>query len=131
MALTSSEVYKLTAERLRQLCFERGLDSEAPIRSLRQRFVRHLSVSKMKSKQEKESEQATTRINSSLSAVLVDHQNSNNSSHAGPFHSPVTVVVELLRQVETLSSEGPATILRLVSKLDETHALELIDDMLS
>jgi len=38
------------------------------------------------------------------------------------------VVVELLRNVQTLSSEEPETILRLVSKLDEIHALELIDD---
>jgi len=128
MALTSSEVYKLTAERLRQLCSERRLDSEGPIRSLRQRLVRHLSVSKMTSKQEMESEQASARTSLSLSAAVGDPQNSNNSSHVGPGDSPVTVVVELLRKVQTLSSEEPEAILRLVSKLDEIHALEIVDD---
>jgi len=82
----------------------------------------------MTSKQERESEQASARTSSSLGAAVGDPQNPNNSSHVGPGDSPVTVVVELLRKFQTLSSEEPEAILRLVSKLDEIHALELIDD---
>jgi len=82
----------------------------------------------MTSKQEMESEQASAQTDSSLEAAIGDPQNPNNSSHVGPGDSSVTVVVELLRKVQTLSSDEPEAILRLVNKLDEIHALGLIDD---
>ena len=62
MALTASEIYKLTAEKLRQLCSEEGLDSEGPVQSLRQRLVRHLSMSVMASKQDADSLQRTVDV---------------------------------------------------------------------
>jgi len=50
MALTASEVYRITAESLRQLRSEEGLDCEGPVRLLRQRLVRHLTDNSMESK---------------------------------------------------------------------------------
>ena len=130
MALTASEIYKLTAEKLRQLCSEEGLDSEGPVRSLQQRLVRHLSMSMMASKQYTEPEQASAQTDLSLDVTIGEPQNRNNSSHVGPSDSSVPVVVELLRKVQSLSSEEPEAILQLVNKLDEIHALGLIDDKL-
>jgi hypothetical protein len=52
MALTPSEVYWCSAAELRQLCYEEGLDSEEPVRALRDRVVRHLKARAMKNKQE-------------------------------------------------------------------------------
>jgi len=52
MAVTASEVYKFNAEKLRQLCSEKGLDNEGPVRLLRQRLVRHLTETSMARKQD-------------------------------------------------------------------------------
>jgi len=48
-------------------------------------------------------------------------------SHVGGCGKVVPVIVELLRQVPALSSEEPEAILGLVTKLDEIHALCLVD----
>jgi hypothetical protein len=42
MALSASEVYHLTVDKLRQVCLERGLDSSGPVRSLQQRLADHI-----------------------------------------------------------------------------------------
>ena len=62
MALTASEIYKLTAETLRLLCSEEGLDSKGPVRLLRQRIVHHLKPSKIASKQDVDSLQRTVDV---------------------------------------------------------------------
>ena len=41
------EVYRLSAEKLRQVCSEEGLDAGGPVQYLRQRIVRHLKVKNM------------------------------------------------------------------------------------
>jgi hypothetical protein len=46
----------------------------------------------------------------------------------GDSNNPVSVFIELLLQVPTLSSEEPEVILRVVSRFDEIHALGLTDD---
>ena len=58
MVLTASEINKLTAEEIR-ICSDEGLDSEGPVRSLRQRLVPHFSMSTMSSKQYVDSLQRT------------------------------------------------------------------------
>ena len=50
-----------------------------------------------------------------------------NDSHGRPSDNPISVLVELLRQFPALSSEEPEAILGLVSKLDETHGLGVVD----
>ena len=75
MALTASEIYKLTAEKLRQLCSEEGLDSEGPVRLLRQRLLRLLTTIMMASKQDVESEQASVQSNLSSDVTHGGPQN--------------------------------------------------------
>ena len=128
MALRASEIYKLTAEELRDLCSEEGLDSAGPVRLLRQRLVDHLTTSMMGSKQDTETEQASVRTDLSLDATHGGAQNPTNGSHVGGGDNTVPVVVELLRKVPPLSSEEPEAILRLVGKLDEIYSLGLTDD---
>jgi hypothetical protein len=47
MALYVSEVYHLTADKLRQACSNEGLDSSGPVRSLRQRLAEHIKSDMM------------------------------------------------------------------------------------
>ena len=49
MALASADIYRLTAEQLRDVCIEQGLDSTGPVRELRQRLVRQLKGRSMAS----------------------------------------------------------------------------------
>jgi hypothetical protein len=53
---------------------------------------------------------------------------SGGASHGSGMDSPTPVLVELLRQVPSLSSEVPEAILWLFVRLDEIHGLRLVDD---
>jgi len=128
MAVTASEVYKFNAEKLRQLCSEEGLDKEGPVRLLRQGLVRHLTGTSMASKQDTETEQASARSDLSLDSTRGGPQDPFLGSHVGGCGNVVPVIVELLRHVPTLSSEEPEAILGLITKLEEIHALGLVDD---
>ena len=81
----------------------------------------------MASKEEGPPEQASDQTDVSADVV---HKPPilGNSSHGNASDNPVSVLVELLRQVPALSSEEPEAILGLVSKIDEIHALGLVDD---
>ena len=128
MALTATEIYKLGVEKLREICSEQGLDSEGPVRLLRQRLVRHLSSIEMASKQEDNTEQASVQSDLSSNATCEGPQNSMYNPPVGGYDNTVPVIVELLRQVPRLTSEEPEAILCLISRLDEIHALGLADD---
>ena len=128
MACTPSQVYHLTADKLRQLCYEEGLDADEPVRSLRQRLVRHLNVKTMASKQDNETAQASVPTDLSADMNPNGSQSSNQCSHASGNDNTNYVFVELLRQVPPLSTEDPEGILQLVSRLEEIYALWLIDD---
>jgi hypothetical protein len=47
MALSASDVYRLTADNLRQVCSYQGLDISGPVRSLRQRLADHIKSNMM------------------------------------------------------------------------------------
>ena len=81
----------------------------------------------MPSKQEARPEPASDQTDVS-SDELHDPPVLGNSSHRSASYNPVSVLVELLRQVPALSSEEPEAILGLVSKLNAIHALGLVDD---
>jgi len=82
----------------------------------------------MASKQDVDSEQASVQANLSADAIHAGPQNFSSISHVGGSDKPVSVFVELLRQVPSLSSENPEAILQLVSRLEEILALGLTDD---
>jgi len=82
----------------------------------------------MASKQDVDIEQASVQTNLSSDATHGGPENFRNSSHVGTSDNSVPVIVNLLRQVPSLSPEEPEAILRLVSRLDEIHTLGLMDD---
>jgi hypothetical protein len=59
MALSTSEICRFSAAKRRELCSEEGIESEGPVRLLRQRLVRHWKVRAMASKLEARPEQAS------------------------------------------------------------------------
>jgi len=82
----------------------------------------------MASKQDFDSQQAIAPTDLSSETIHAGPQSFSNSSHVGGSDNPISVFVELLRQFPSLSSEEPEAISRLVSRLDEVHALGLPDD---
>ena len=103
MALSASEVYHLTVDRLRQVCSERGLDSSGPVRVLRQRLADHLKGNPMDTSSDEGATQAS--VPTDLVQNVVD-PNSGFCSHGSGSDSPTPVLVEL-RQVSPLCSEDP------------------------
>ena len=97
------------------------MDSEGSVRLLRQRLVHHLTGKIVASKQNTETEQASVQSDLSLDATRTGPQDFSNGSHVGGCGNAVPVIVELLRQVPSLSlslslsSYEPEAILRLVS----------------
>ena len=112
MACTPSEVYRLSAEKLRQVCSEEGLDAGGPVQYLRQRIVRHLKVKNMASKRDNDTVQASAPTDLSADINQNGSQASNQCSHASGIDNTNTVFVELLRQIPPLSTEEPEAILR-------------------
>jgi len=82
----------------------------------------------MVSKQDTKTEQASARSDLSLDATRGGPQDPFLGSHVGGCGNVVPVIVELLRHVPVLSSEEPEAILGLITKLEEIHALGLVDD---
>ena len=123
MALATSEIYRLSATKLREQCSEQGLNSQGPVRFLRERLVRHWKGKMPTGKQE-----ASDEDDVAVAEVSDRPHDLESVSHVVASDSPVSVLTELLRQVPVLTSEYPEAILELVSKLDEFHDLGLVDD---
>ena len=129
MVLTASEIYRLSADKLLQLCSEEGLNSEGAVRLLRHRLVRLLKAGTMAIHQDVKTPQASVSTDLSVDTIHDGPQSFANSSHVGGSDNPGFVFVELLRQVPSLSSEEPKAIFRLMYGLEEIYALGLTDDM--
>jgi len=72
------------------------MDSEGPVRVLRQRLVRHLSAGTMTSKQDDVNIKASVSTNFSGETIQVGPHNIYDSSHAGANGAPNSVFVELI-----------------------------------
>ena len=118
MALTVSVIHRFCADNLLRLCSEEGFGSEGPVLLLRQRLVRHLKASTMARKHDVDSNQESVPTDLSSDMIRAEPQCFNNSSHVGGSDNSLSVFVELLRQVPSLSSEEHEAILRFVSRLD-------------
>ena len=125
MSLSASEVYHLTADELRQVCSERGLDSSGPVRLLRQRLADHVKGSIMGKSQDEGATQAS--VPNDLIQTQTD-PNSELCSHGGGRDSRTQVLGELLRQVSPLRSEEPEAILCFFTRVEEIYGLGLVDD---
>ena len=128
IALTATDIYKLSVHELRQLCADEGLNSTGPVRVLRQRVVRHLKECTMASQQEAKTPQASAPTDLSADSILTRPLNANDYSHVGSSDGSVPVLVELMRQVPPLTTEEPEAILRFMVRLNGIYALGLGDD---
>jgi len=109
MALSASEVYHLTVDKLRQVCSERGLDSSGPVRLLRQRLADHVKGNPMDTSSGEGVTQASVPTDLVQNVV---NPNSGSCSHGGGRNSPTPVLAELFGQVSPLCSEDQEAILR-------------------
>ena len=75
------------------------MDSEGPVRVLRQILVCHLNAVTMASKQDEVNIKASVSTNLSGVMTQVRPQNNDNNSHAGACAGSNSVFVELMRQV--------------------------------
>jgi len=90
--------------------------------------VGHLKARAMTSKQDVNSEQQVSRLICQQMRLMADPKILFTDIMWAAVITQFLFFVELLRQVPSLSSEEPEAILRLVSRLDEIHALGLTDD---
>jgi len=125
MSLSASEVYHLTADELRQVCSERGLDNRGPVRLLRQRLADHIKGSIMGKSQDGDATQASVPNEAVQSETDL---NLESCSHGGGRDSRNQVLGELLRQVSPLRSEEPEAILCFFARVEEIYGLGLVDD---
>ena len=122
MALFPSEIYRLTADKLRQVCSEEGVDSDVPVRVLRQRVMRHLNAGTMACKQDDVNIKASVSTNLSGQMIQVEPHNIDDYSHEVATDGPKSVFVELMRQFPPLPTEEPEAILWFIARLDELCA---------
>jgi hypothetical protein len=128
MALSASEVYHLTVDKLRQVCSEQGLDSCGPVRVLRQRLADHIKSNAMDRSSGEDATQASVPTDLVPNVVDPAPPNSVSCSHGGGTDSQTPALVKLLRQVSPLSSEDPETLLNFFVRAEEIHDLGLVDD---
>ena len=128
MALVASDIYKLSADQLRQLCGAERLDCGGTVQALRQRIVAHLKAGKMTTKATDEVIQTSAHQTVEGNVTPRESPNLAQGFHVNAGDSPVSVTTELLRQVPPLRSEEPEAILKFASRLDEVHQLGLMDD---
>ena len=99
MALFPSEIYRFTADKLRQVCSEEGVDSEEPVRVLRQRIMRHLNAGTMASIQDDVNIRTSVSTNLSGETIQVGPHIIDDNSHEVASDGPNSVFVDLMRQV--------------------------------
>ena len=128
MALLASEVYRLTAGKLRQVCSHQELDTSGPVRSLWQRLADHIKSNRMESSGDENITRTSIPTDLVHNVVEPFPPNSGYCSHGGCGDRQTAVFSELLRQVSPLFSEEPEIILHLFVRLEEIHDLGLVDD---
>jgi len=107
MALSASDVYRLSADHLRQSCIERGLSPEGPVRSLRRRLTEYLRAVKVDQKGQQEAPQASVTTDMLPNRTDIISPSASDGSHGCGGVSKAPVLVELLRQVTSLTSDEP------------------------
>jgi len=125
--VSGSEVYRLTPDKLEQVCFSRGLDCSGPARALRQRLSEQIKSTKLQTTPDEDSIQTgvTTVVGDRADTPVL--QPVGDALHGGSGVGPVTLWVELLRHLSPLSSEEPEAIMNLFVRLDEIYELGLFE----
>jgi len=81
MALSASDVYRLSAEHLRQSCIERGLSPDGPVWSLHRRLTEYLRAVKMDQKGQQEAPQASVSTDLLPNRTNIISPSANDVSH--------------------------------------------------
>ena len=117
MDVSASDVYRLTADELKQVCFSRGLDCRGPLRALLQRSEQ-INSTKMQTPPDEVSNQTgiTTDVGDRAGTPVPQP---GDALHSGSEGGPMTILVELLKQLSPLRSEEPEAITDLFVRLDE------------
>jgi len=125
--VSGSEVYRLTPDKLGQVCFTRGLDCSGPARALRQKLSGQIKSTKLQTPPGEVSNQTvvTTDVGDRADTPVLHPV--GDALHGGSREEPVTLLVELLRHLSPLSSEEPEAIMNLFVRLDEIYELGLVE----
>jgi hypothetical protein len=83
MDVSASEVYRLTANELRQVCFRKRLDCSGPVRALRQRLSEQIKSTKMQTPPDEVSNQTGVTTDVSDRAGAPIPQSGGDSLHGG------------------------------------------------
>jgi len=127
MDVSASDVYRLTADELRQVCFSRGLDCSGPVRELRQRLSEQIKSTKMQTPPDENLNQMSVTTDVGDRPGTPVPQPGGDSLHGGSGGGPVNILVELLRQLSPLRSEEPEAIMNLFVRLEEIYELGLVE----
>jgi hypothetical protein len=106
MAPKATKVYRLTRGRLQELCAEVGIESDAPVCVLRQRYMEDLRGVPVVEIEQFKMEQ-TAQANGEASGS----PSPEDLTQVGSIEGSVAVLVELLRGVPPLSSDSAEDIL--------------------
>ena len=128
MALSISDVCRLTGETLRRECEVRGLDHNGQVRALRQRLADHIRGTQMDITAKTEVTQASDSNVFVINADITDPPGVPSASRGSGADAQIPVLVELLRPIPHLTSEEPEAIMCLFIKLDEVHGLGMVED---
>jgi hypothetical protein len=104
MDVSASDVYRLTADELRQVCFNRGLDCSGPVRELGQRLSEQIKSTKMQTPPDEDLNQMSVTTDVGDRAGTPVPQPGGDALPGGSGGGPVTILVELLRQLSPLRS---------------------------
>jgi hypothetical protein len=124
MDLRPTEVYLLTADKLREICAEVGVETEGPVQVLRRRLVQVLRTGAEGIARDQIMDD-TTRADAveGTSPPPVEDQ-----TQVGQAESCVLVLVELLWKVSPLTASEPEEVMKLFIKLNVIHRLRLVSD---
>jgi hypothetical protein len=122
MDFRPTHVYLLTADKLRELCAEVGVESEGTVQVLRRRLVQFL-------RDDTEGNPRDQIMDDTARADAVEGTPpAEDQTQVGQADSCVPVLVELLRKVSPLTASEPEEVMKLFIKLNVIHRLRLVSD---
>jgi hypothetical protein len=124
MAFRALNVYRLTGERLREICVEVGVDSQGTVQVLRHWLVEFLRPDTDSESHEQNMDETTRARDGEDSLPPL----SDNTGQVGHGDGCIPVLIELLRKIPPLSASEPEGIMNLFIRLNDIHKLQLAND---
>jgi hypothetical protein len=124
MAFRVLNVYRVTGEKLTELCTAVGVDSEGTVQVLRRRLVEFLRTDAESTSRDQTMDD-TARAQASEDSLPPP---SDTNGQVGLGDGCVPVLIELLRKISPLSASEPEGIMKLFIRLNDIHKLQLVTD---